>query len=557
VDALFPEKESLMRDRLVLCLALVALGATVRPAPAAEPADKPSLVVRVKAIDGLVADLRYLAALAGREEELKQFEAMLKERTGPKGIEGLDPKKPLGIYGVVAKDLPKSQVVLLLPIADEKDFLAMLEKVSLKAEKGDDGIYTVSPEGVPFPVIFRFGNGYLYGTVKLNDTSADALDKAKLPKPEDVLSEGAGSIVAVTAHLDRIPKTYRDMALVFLSKQLADAKEKAPPTGSKAQKSLHDSVLDELGDQAKAVLQSSATLSLRLDLDRNSHDFAVSVNLTPQNGSKLADDIAALTPSKSVGTSLVRAESVMNAFLHLTLPERIRKAMAPVIDDGITEGLAKEKDEKKREQAEALLEAVKPTLKAGILDIGFDLRGPGKDDKYTLVLGAAVKDGTAIEKAVKKIVPTLGKTERDAIELDFAKEGDVSIHKVIPRDTDANFKRTMGEGPGYLAFRSDAVFVTFGVDALAAIKSAVKTEPATGKILGGELAVKRVVPLAPKEDKLAAAAARKTFTKEGSDQITLTITTGKSLQVKLNTKTQVLAFGALVDKLRKEGSSEK
>src|SRR5262249_21969831 len=150
----------------------------------------------------LIADFRYLAALVGREEEAKQFESMLKERTGPKGLEGLDTKKPLGFYGVVDKELTKSQAILLLPIADEKAFLATLEKVNLKPEKSADGLYTVTPENVPIPVIFRFANGYLYGTAKATEQAVANLDKARLPRPEDALAEGAGSVAAITAHLD-------------------------------------------------------------------------------------------------------------------------------------------------------------------------------------------------------------------------------------------------------------------------------------------------------------------------------------------------------------------
>src|SRR4051794_20616724 len=118
-----------MRIRLASALSLCALFLALRPAPAAErgedpppkapaAADRPTLVLRVAPVEALLADFRYLATLAGREEEGKQFERLLLKRAGPKGLEGLDLKKPIGVYGNLKAKVETSEVVFLLPVSD-------------------------------------------------------------------------------------------------------------------------------------------------------------------------------------------------------------------------------------------------------------------------------------------------------------------------------------------------------------------------------------------------------------------------------------------------------
>src|SRR5262249_30207841 len=151
----------------------------------AEPAVpfKAAAVARLEALDDLIADLRYVVQKAGREEEAKQIEAALKARTGPKGLEGLDTKKPIGAYAVVEKQSNQSQVRSLLPIADKKTFLTFLENLDLKPEEKKDGSYELSVENVPTgPILMRFANGYLYAMPRLNEKQTIPAE-AKLPKP--------------------------------------------------------------------------------------------------------------------------------------------------------------------------------------------------------------------------------------------------------------------------------------------------------------------------------------------------------------------------------------
>ena len=75
---------------------LVVLGLVVGavPARAQQAQTVPALIVRVRSIDGLIADAKHLAALAGAEEQAKQIDALVRSKIGAKGLEGIDTSAP-------------------------------------------------------------------------------------------------------------------------------------------------------------------------------------------------------------------------------------------------------------------------------------------------------------------------------------------------------------------------------------------------------------------------------------------------------------------------------
>src|SRR5688572_18728584 len=117
-----------MRVRNWACWALVVAGVTVAPVRAqdAKPA-APTIAVRVKSIDGLLADVQYLAGLVGQEEQAKQLQGILEGMAGPKGLTGtgIDTKRPIGLYAVVTPGGVDSYASLLVPVADEKAFVEL------------------------------------------------------------------------------------------------------------------------------------------------------------------------------------------------------------------------------------------------------------------------------------------------------------------------------------------------------------------------------------------------------------------------------------------------
>jgi hypothetical protein len=541
-----------MRMRFVPCLAL--LGLTLLPGVARPEAPKtttPTIVLRVASIDSLSADVRYLSELAGREEDAKQFEAILKSKTGPKGLEGVDTKKPFGVYGNVGPMGIDSTAVVLLPIADEDAFLGLINKIiGTKPEKGDDGVYKVAVDNVPDPFYFRFANKYCYVTYR----DEKVLAKDALLDPAVVLAGGKVGTLSATVNIDQIPENLRDMALGQIDLRLANLKEKEQPNETEAQKKLRAAVVEDLSGRLKALLSEGGAVELRLDLDRKAGDLSLSVSVAGKPSSKLAAHIRDLGQAKSLAASLVGKDSAMNGLLDVALPEELRAALGPVIDEGEKKALEEEKDKGKRELLAALLKAVKPTLKAGELDAGFDLRGPDASGVYTVVSGIKVKDGAAIDATLRKIIADLPKEQRDLIKVDFDKADKVAIHRITPDKVDEDTKNLIGDNPFYLAVRDDAVLLAGGAKGLEALKGALTAAPKVGRVAQFEMSVARVAPLMEKENKGAAEAAKQAFAKDkDADKLRITVEGGQSLRLRLAMKTQLVKFFSLVEQAKNAG----
>ncbi|MFO0927185.1 MAG: hypothetical protein U0736_09110, partial [Gemmataceae bacterium] len=471
-----------------------------------------------------------------------------KARTGPNGLEGVDVKKPIGLYGVLKPKLDQGQVVLLLPIADEDTFLKFLDGLNMKAEKGKDGVYTLQPEGVPFPLLFRFAGGYLHGTVQFNPKVTLPAASALL-KPETVLADGAG-MASLTVNLDQVPAQLRKLAVSSSVLALNGAKEKELPGATEKQKELRDAIVDEAGELFKTLLEDGTALRLQVDVDQKSHDLTAQFSLAGKAGSKLASDIGGLALGQGLAAAVLSKESAMGGAIHLTLPEAIRKAMVPAVDEAIAKKLD-DLEAAHREALTPLVKALTPTAHAGKLDAAVDVRGPIKGGKYTFVAALRVEKGQAIEKAFKDLIDQVPADARGKLKVDEARVGDVNIHK-LSQDLDANARELFGDVPLYFALRDDALLVAFGADGLATLKQTVQAKPAVVAPVQTRLALGRMAPLMAKTEKAATDAAKQAFTTRGSDVVSLSVRGGSDLKVQFRVKTAVLTFASLLDKSRKE-----
>jgi hypothetical protein len=530
---------------------LLALPLVARSAPETKADTKPaapSVVLRVQSIDELIANFKYLAHIVGRDEDAKKAEDWLMAQTGPKGLEGIDTKRPLGGYAIVKEDLASSTVVVLIPISDEKAFLELLEKQAtdkkITLEKGKDGVYNIDINGLPTTIYFRFAHKHAYVTF----ANAEAIAKDVILTPAQVLPAGKekDTVLSLTLHIDQLPEETRKYAVSQVKARLGDLKEEMGGE-SKAQHELKVAVVDELVKQVVSVIEDGGALALRLNLDRKANDLSLELALGAKEDSKLGGTIHKLGKAKSSTAGLISPDSVMNLQVNMTVPEHIRKLMGPAIDEAVTQGLSEEKDAKKKALIEKAIQAILPTVKAGVLDMAVDFRGPGKDQKYTLVSGLKVADGANAEKILREVVKDLPENEHAKVTLDVAKEGAIAIHQVEMKDVEEDFKKTFGSTSAYVAVRSDVVFVTIGEDALPALKAALKTQAKVGKPAQFEISAARLAEMAGKEQPEAAKAAAKAFgdSKQG-DKIRFGLEASKELKVRISMDTQVLKFFSLL-----------
>jgi hypothetical protein len=236
----------------------------------------------------------------------------------------------------------------------------------------------------------------------------------------------------------------------------------------------------------------------------------------------------------------------MNLLVHVFLTEKLRKAIDPVIDEAFKRALEDEKDKAKRAVAEKFFQVITPTVKGGELDVGANLRGPNANGLYAGVIAMKVKDGAAMEKAVKDLLKDAPAEDKKDVVLDFDKANGVNIHKLTPgKDTGEEAKKAFGDNPAYFAFRDDAVFVSVGEGGLTAIKEAIAGEPKPSKTFQLELAMGRLIKLGGADQQTAMAAAKKAFAKnKNGDRITVSLEGGKSFKLRAGMKAQLVTFFA-------------
>src|SRR5262249_37298770 len=185
--------------------------------------------------------------------------------------------------------------------------------------------------------------------------------------------------------------------------------------------------------------------------------------LSAAAGSQLSKSLEELGKSRSLFGALLKPDAALNMLVHLALPENLRQVLGPVIDDEIKKDVEKEKDAAKRALAEQVLEAIKPSLKAGELDALIQLGGPETGKTYDVLVAAKIKDGEKISEALRSVFNVLPGPEKALIHLDAEKVGSVSIHRLDAQSKyDAQAKQFFGDNPIYVAVLPEAVLIAGG-----------------------------------------------------------------------------------------------
>ncbi len=540
-----------MRFRWLAALA-VALFSTGL-ASAQPKAVEPTIEVRLRSVNDLVDKFEYVAGLAGKEDVVGQVRELIKALSGDgKGVEGIDPKKPIGAYATLEKDVATSPVVVLIPVADEKTFLAALAKYNLTPEKGDDGTHKVA---VPIPTLehvhLRFANGYVYVSQKAKD-----LDPKLLLQPKAFFAKDDGSVASVIVHIDRIPADLRTFAFGQIELAANDERKKNADNETDAEKKLKNLIFDTLLSGGKGISDDGRQLTVKLFADPKTDDITAEVTLLAKSGSPTAKNFTALASKTSVPAGIVAsADAAAHANVKLAVTDGTKKEYAAAIDALLADLLKNAQDDQK-EAVKALIAAVGPTLKAGELDAAVSLIGPNSKGHYNLVAALAVKDGKAIEAFVKKMVEDYGALVADFVEfkLDVEKVGDFNLHRIDIKQVDDKFETTFGTKTIWLATSDKNIALSIEPDGKA-LRAGLKAKAIPVAVVSVDAAVAKLLPLfnpnlKPDELKALLKDAFGDGATAGKDTVAFSVTGGDRLTVKFVVKGKAIRAGAVLDLLK-------
>jgi hypothetical protein len=540
-----------MRARVLSALAVAVLflyPLSARPAENPPDAKNATVIVRIKSINDLMEDAKYLAKLGGKEQDIDRASDFIDANASQdKGLLGVDPKRPLGLFGFLNANSPTdSSIVALVPVADEKAVLGNLKAFNVAAEKDDNDIYevTLPGRGLPVPVYFRFSHGYCFVTAKSKRTLAED----RLPDPAKFLDRAHPTTVSATFRLDEIPESVKQILLGQIEMHLAQDEEREESDQNPAHRKLHKEAHEALAEHLSTLIKEGGRLDLRFDIDRKANKLFAEVRLAGQDKSDLKAEIADLAKLTSHFGAWPDAGHAVDLLLHLALPEKLKGALSAAINEGVQKGLKKEKDETKREQARKFFKAAGPTLKSGDLDLAVTLRGPDADSHYTLLAGLRLHDGKAIDSALQDLVGNLPKKERAKIHFNAETVAGFAVHRLdVEKHLDADAKRTLGEHPIYVAFGDDAVVLAGGPDALSALKDAAAAEPKPAPLFDLGISMSRFAPAMVKsQDPEAIREGKKiikeAFTDSGRDRVQLAISGGEALGLRFSMDAAVARF---------------
>ena len=532
-------------------LAVALLATLVAPPASAQPAPAPAVEVRLRGVSDLLDRLEYLAKLVDQEDAGNQLAQTVQSfADAKKGIEGIDPARPIGLYATVAPNPLESQVVVLLPIADEKAFLELLTgKLSLDPKKQDGGVYQLQVPNVPLPLFFAFADKTCYVTVG----SAAALEAKTRIAPKAFFAADDGGVLSVNVRLDRLPADIKKTALGQIELKLADAKDKKEPNETPAQTALKGWLTDRASEAVAAVFADGREFSVRLTADPKGDDLALEVGLSANPGSALAKTFAGLgTSSRTTTTAVPTAGSLATFGITGAFGPKSKASLGPVVDALLAEAVANAK-EGERPMVKMVLAALAPTLKSGLIDLNLAVTGAGKPDRFRVLAAAAVADGAGIEKTAKQIAPFVPE-EAVKFAFDQGSAGGLTLHKLTT--SDPKFNEAFDTDSVWLATGDSKLVVGFEPAAVG-VKAAATADPKPAPLMAGTLSVARLMEAA--KDGLPAETGKKLVTQvfgdagpAGKDTVSMRLEGGESLKLRLIAKGKALQLAVLTDKERKK-----
>jgi len=482
-----------MRFRFVSTLALLVASAAV----ASAQAPKPAIVVQTQPVSRLLFEfkevIRQVGGTAQGDAMVKEFEKSLKDGLGEKGFEGLDINRPLAAYAVL-KDKPEDcGLVLVIPTTTEKDFVAFLERIKIKAVavKDKKSVYELElPGNSPFPkgshLQFAAG-GWAY--VTLND--GDPTDAKDLVGLGDVFNNADPSLISARLFPGRVPPKLVGGMLDEID-QAANGLKGFLGGGGGGDAKVLKAFLEEgpklLRRYVETGLKEAEEVGVKIGFDPMSGDTITELTLVPKTGTPLAKEIAATAPTTNRFAGLVTKDTAGAVLLKAPLFAKELREIGAAIFEGQDAELKDTKvPEKLKPVVSEVLKGLARTTKAGNADLAVVLNGPDAAGKFTLVTGVSFSDSAEIEKALRALAKDSDfakEFEFDTVKVDGIGVHKVPLYRVLPEDGGEELAKVFGaKPPGAVAFAKDAVFVAFGPGAVDAVKAALELKPAAAPAL--------------------------------------------------------------------------
>jgi hypothetical protein len=414
------------------------------------PEATPDVQLRLRSLTELLNKAEYVAGLVDQGEAIRGVKTLLfLTRVQGKGVEGIHPDRPFGLYANFKPDLVSSSIVLLIPLADRDTFLNLLkERLGCTVEKLRENRYKLTlPEALPLMAVgidnlfLHFEQDYLYAARFVEDLEAPRLIKA-----QTFFAADDGAALSFQVRLDRISEDVKKFLLGQLEMVIEQGMRDNPPQDDVG-KRLAPWLKNHIMNLAQTVLLDTEAVNIRVYVDEKKGELASELRLTPKRGSLLADNLSTFAKRQSLPAGVVQTvqHPAGRGGVHVSMTPVARRQFAQLVQD-IAADAIKNAAPDEREFVEGLFQAILPTLKAAEFDAATALLPANDRGHHKLLAAIAVQQGKEIEKYLRTIAPILTVVELADFSFDRETLGDFRIHRVVinglPESVDQLFGTT-------------------------------------------------------------------------------------------------------------------
>jgi hypothetical protein len=511
--------------------------AVLLPLQAIAQETPPAILLRAKSLDSFQEHGKVLFEQLGLAKQVTQFDALLKGKTGPKGLAGVDPARPIGLFVDFA---PDPAGALLIPITSEKAFVDLLDRLEFKVAKDKDGIYTFRLN-LLLEASVKVSGDYAWITTFNRNAFRLKYDAAK------VLGK-AGPPLSARVRLDLLPKDAKQVAIAEFEERMQEGLKVALKTtpDRPGPKAFTTAVFNELPKRFAQLMEQGKEVALDAEFDSAQKEMKFSLRVDPLPNTDLAKMLADAERRPSAFPAT--AEAALVGRINLLVPTPIAQALTTLFEESFQDAEKNLTDPDRKKKAQSLLAALKPTLEAGELDAQLRVVGPSADKKLGMALAVKVKEGDKLGTLVRDMIDEARKqmapAEQAKVLIDADTAGLMKVHR-FQLPADPNNKRAddvLGDRTLSVAFGPDAMLLALGTDGLPALKD-IAIAKATGTpspIFALDIDAARLASLLVPGN--APEIQTKMFARPGDGTIRLRAEGGANLRIDLTVRTPVLQF---------------
>lgn len=443
---------------------------------------EPVAVIAVANIDGLLADVDDLFAAAGAPHHAQMIRGVVANFNN---FRGLDRTRPVGMYFYFpSAGQTDPQPLLFFPVADVDELIASVQLGNaLRLEQGATSSRLIlhTEEG---PIPIKLQDGYAFA----DPTRSDARLQAPLTDPSVLLGDTLKEFdVALIVRREGIPPFLFEVAKGQLRTE-ALRQQPQSPGESDEEYAIRREIQQAVFALAESVVNDwrGAVVGLSLSAEERQARLSSQILLDPKG--ETAEILQRIRRDQSQFAAQIAEESALSLAMKWQPTSTGREVLASIVEtmrNQINDELA-QADETSRAAVARMVDALETTVSDGVFDSFSQLVG-APPNGFVFISGTAVESSSELAAGIEQLLPFAAESDEiREVEMDFARAGEVAIHRMWPKQLRKQDRRLYGDDAAiYVAAGNGALWLAIGTEEAAdLLADSIQMQPtAAGAVL--------------------------------------------------------------------------